>query len=146
MRQPMRNHCTPRKYSRSCPHHFSTFIPNLLPHVGWAIVGSQCIQCMSDLLNEAPKVRIKLWKTAAYFTYNSNIPKAFDKSPATLFTDATIAYLSPLTTPLGSHRLGGWPNSRHEHRISRTLYKYLEAGRLAFGKCKCKHLLLFGTK
>ena len=72
MRQPMRNHCTPRKCSRSCPHHFPTLIPNLLPHVGWAIVGSQCIQCVSDLLNEAPKVWIKLWKTAAYFTYNSN--------------------------------------------------------------------------
>ena len=71
MRQPMRNSCTPRKCSCSCPHHFPTLIPNLLPHVGWAIVGSQCIRCMSNLLNEAPKVRIKLWKTAAYFTYNS---------------------------------------------------------------------------
>ena len=73
MRQPMRNHCTPRKCSRSCLHHFPTLIPNLLPHIGWAIVGSQCIQCVSDLLNEAPKVRIKLWKTAAYFMYNSTI-------------------------------------------------------------------------
>ena len=74
MRQPMRNHCTPRKCSRSCTHHFPTLIPNLLPHVGWAIMGSQCIQCVSDLLNEALKVRIKLWKTTAYFTYNSNRP------------------------------------------------------------------------
>ena len=69
----MRNHCTPRKCSCSCPHHFPTLIPNLLPHIGWTIVGSQCIQYVSDLLNEAPKVRIKMWKTAAYFTYNSNI-------------------------------------------------------------------------
>ena len=77
MRQPMRNQCTPRKCSHSCPHHFPTLIPNLLPHVGWAIVGSQCIQCVSLLLNEAPKVWIKLWKIAAYFTYISNINKIY---------------------------------------------------------------------
>ena len=79
----MRNHCTPRKCSRSCPHHFPTLIPNLLPYVGWAIVGSQCIQCVSDLLNEAPKVQIKLWKTAAYFTYNSNSQKNFRQERCT---------------------------------------------------------------
>ena len=73
MRQPMRDHCTTWECSHHCPHHLSTLLPNLPPCLGWAIVGSELIYCVSDLLNEVPKARIKFWKTPVQFANNSMI-------------------------------------------------------------------------
>ena len=71
----MSGHCTSRESGLHCPHHPRTCIPKLLPYLGWAIVGSRCIKCVSDLLNVVPKVRIRFLITLVYFLYNSNTRK-----------------------------------------------------------------------
>ena len=57
---------------RGCPHYLPTLVPKLPPCLGWATVGSELIYCMSDLLNEVQKGRMKFSKTPIQFANNSN--------------------------------------------------------------------------
>ena len=66
----MRVHCTSGECSH-CLHHLPTLVPKLPPCLGWAIVGSELIYYVSNLLNEFPKARIKFWKTPVHFANNS---------------------------------------------------------------------------
>ena len=66
---------TSRECNHHCPYHLPTLVPELAPCLGWATVGSELIQYVSDLLNEVTRARIKFWKTLVHFANNSiNFP------------------------------------------------------------------------
>ena len=67
----MRDYYTTWECSHHCPHHFPILVPNLPPCFGWGSVGSKLIYCVSNLLNEVPKAKIKFWKTPVPLGNNS---------------------------------------------------------------------------